>query len=195
MKKLAAVPPVFVGALLLWAAPEPRVPVPEFEPLSEAMRLDFKVQTIDGRGLELGLSGGAARGPLFLQFEVGTEGGATVVTLNGAGNRSAGRGGPPGEDLPEWSFLRGRDGNAVLNFSFENQLVELSDGQKAVRMKYVGPPVPLLRTLRVARPTTLPPFVAAELGHSGPLQLQPGSYAIDTEGAATIAARLLGGGA
>jgi hypothetical protein len=195
MNKLAAVPPVFVGAALLWAAPGPRVPVPEYEPLAEAMRLDFRVQAIEGRNLELGLRGGDARGPLFLQFEVGTEGGATVVTLNGAGNRSAGRGRAPGDDLPDWAFLTGRDGERVLDFSFENQLVELPDGQTAVRMTYVGPPVPLLRSLRVARPTTLPPFVARELGHSGPLQLEAGSYPIDTEGAATVRARLLGGGA
>lgn len=129
---------------------------------------------------------------LFLQFDVAIEDGAPVVTLNGAGSRSAMAGKAPGDDLPDWSFLKNSDGGTVLDFSFENQLVELEGGQQAVRMTYVGPTVPLLRTLRVSRPTTMPPFVAAALGVSGPIRLEPGDYPIDTEGAATINARLLG---
>lgn len=192
MVKLVVLPALALGALAFVGTRPPLAPVPEYRAISEPMTLEFGISKIAGGGVELGLKGGAARGPLFLQFDVAIEDGAPVVTLNGAGSRSAMAGKAPGDDLPDWSFLKNSDGGTVLDFSFENQLVELEGGQQAVRMTYVGPTVPLLRTLRVSRPTTMPPFVAAALGVSGPIRLEPGDYPIDTEGAATINARLLG---
>ena len=178
-------------ALVLFGWASERPPVPEYTPLAEPVDLAFEVNGIDGQALELGLLRGV-RGRLFLQFEVGAEGGRPVVTLNGAGGRSTVKGLGRNAELPDWSFLKDRGGKPVMTHSFANQLVELPGGQSAVRMTYTGPNVPLLHAMKVARPVTLPPFIGRALGHDGPVQFQPGTYRVDEDAGVTIPARLLG---
>ncbi|HMB90812.1 MAG TPA: hypothetical protein VKP65_08190 [Rhodothermales bacterium] len=182
---------IFFAALLIFGWMSQRPPVPEFTPLGEEVKLDFEVNGIEGRHLELGLARGA-KGALFMQFNVGTEKGRPVVSLNGASARSEMKKMKRGQKLPEWSFLRGQNNKTVLNFAFKNQLVELKGGKTAVRMVYAGLDVPLLDAVKVGRPTTLPPFISKSLGHEGPIQLQPGTYRVDEEAGVTIDARLLG---
>ena len=177
------------GLLFGWSSQRP--PVPDYTPLGEEIDLDFSVQGIEGKQLELGLVDGAA-GALFLRFEVEAEGGHPMVTLNRAGGRSSLKQLNRAGKLPTWPFLQSGSGESVLNFAFRNQLVELEGGKTAVRMVYTGPDVPLLSAVEVGRPTTLPPFIGAALGHDGPVQLLPGTYAIDENVGVMIRANLLG---
>lgn len=187
MRRLLSLVGLSTGALLLLAATLlDRPPVPPHSPLGPDVDITLGISGYDGDGLELEMTQGP-RGPLFLQFGVNMRQGQVV--LNGAGAR---RQLEALQDLPNWSFLSSEEGEPVRTYPFSNQLVELAEGETAIRVRYTGRDVRLLRSLRVARNTTMPPFMGRALGHDGPIQWQRGTYPIDEDGGATVPVRLLG---
>lgn len=168
------------------AATLERPPVTSHTVISEAVDLEFAINGFDGKGLELELRKGP-RGRLFLQFEMNARNGQ--ATLTGAGSRGQV---DEMQDLPNWPFLGRQDGAPILTHSFNNQLVELDDGENALRVRYTGADVPMLRSLQVQRNVTFPAFLGRALGHTGPIQLQRGTYPIEEDGGATVPVRLLG---
>lgn len=172
---------LIVGAYTWFAGSEKAdVPSVSYTAVSEPLRLDFSVNKINSSGVELNLKNADRANHLFLQFGVAMKDGKPVVTLTGAGNRSQHSGAAPKkESLPNWPFLKSKDGSSVVEFSFENQLVQDEKGNQFVRMAYVGAPVPLISTLVIERPATMPPIVTEAFGVSGPIQFVPGTYQLD----------------
>jgi hypothetical protein len=153
---------------------------PVFHPGAKSLPLNFRVNRIDGSDLEIALQDAQVRGPLFMQFSVTMQAGSPALVLNGSDGRSRLGGAAPGAQLPNWPFLRSSDGETVLDFRFDNQIGTDDRGNPVLRIRYIGANVPLIRSLTVARPTTLPPFVSSAVGADGPIQLQRGTYQLDS---------------
>lgn len=180
MRKLLLVAGLSI-VLLSFAWTRESAPAPEinYTPVSQAVTMSFDLNRVSATGAELSLNDRRVRGPMFIQFDVSARNGGSLV-MTGMGNRSQGRGAQArAESLPEWPFLRDRSGQAVLQFVFEHQIAEDPSGNPAMRMTYVGRDVPLINSMSVPRPTTVPPFVSEHFGVDGPIQFQPGEYRID----------------
>lgn len=187
MGRLLSIVTLTAAALALLASTAyDRPSVPPHVPLGDEVDLALGISGYDDGDLELELKEGP-RGTLFLQFAIDARRGEAI--LNGAGGRRAVR---EMKELPNVPFLRSAEGDAVMTHPFSNQLVELEDGTTALRVRYTGRDVRLLRSLRVARTTTFPPFLGRALGHDGPIRLQRGTYPIEEDAGATIPVRLLG---
>jgi hypothetical protein len=168
---------------------------PVFHPGAQSLPLSFRLNRIDGADLEIALQDRQVRGPLFMQFSVTVQGGSPALVLNGSDGRSRLGGAAPGAQLPDWPFLKSSDGQTVLDFHFDNQIGTDEQGNPVLRIRYTGVNVPLVRSLTVARPTTLPPFVSSAVGADGPIQLQQGTYRLDSRFPAfDIPIRVLGRG-
>lgn len=193
MRNQILFPAVLLPIALVLALAAPERTVTTYEPLGDPLNLTFKVNKIDGSDIELAMNEERVKGPLYLQFSVSVQNGTPTLTLNGAGGRSRVAGSPPRENLPNWPFLKSKEGKPVLDFEFENQLVKDAQGNPALRVKYVGTSVPLIRTMIVARPSTFPPTVSSSVGADGPVQLQAGTYQVDAGSASfTIPVKVLG---
>lgn len=179
MRSAVLLPAMLLAAGLALALAAPKSVMPEYFPLAEPVTYTIKVNKIDNAEVETALTGRDVPASLFLQFSIGTKEGLPVIILNGAGGSSTLRGTAPKDKLPDWAFLKAKDGSKVLEFTFENQLAKDAQGSQVLRISYAGVPVPLVRTLRVARPATFPAFIGNELGAPGPIQLQQGEYQFD----------------
>ena len=145
-----------------------------------AVPLNFRLHKFNASGVEIALNNPRVR-TFFIQFDVSMEGLQPVVTMAGLSNGSRLKGSASRRKLPAFPFLRQKDGTPVLHFSFDNQIVEDGQGNQVLLMTYSGVPVPLVETLVIARPMTLPPALSRRLGAQGPVQFQPGRLTLDRE--------------
>jgi hypothetical protein len=182
MRKTTAVALSFLLVLLAFTSAREETPSthPRYKLEGQPVGLDFKVSKINTEGVELALAKQRNR-EMFVQFSVSvTEDGVGVV-MDGLTNKSRMNGNVSKRHLPDFPFLKASEGEPVLDFAFEHQLARDEAGNPVMRMSYTGIPVPLVRTLTVKRPVTLPPFLSEMFDIEGPIQFQPGVYRVDAE--------------
>lgn len=151
-----------------------------YEPAGEAVPLNFRLHKFNANGVELALNGPHLP-TFFIQFDVAMEGMHPVVTMAGLSNRSRLRGTAALRNLPDFPFLRNKDGTPVTSFTFENQIGDDGEGNQALCMTYTGVPVPLVETLVIGRSLTLPEAVSRHLGVEGQVEFQPGRLYLDKD--------------
>jgi hypothetical protein len=164
---------------------QPAVDYSANELVGDPVKLTFRLHRASSGAVELALTEGLEEAlkpdrttRMFMQFGVAVNGGVTV-TLNGISEVSDLDATGSRPDWPKFPFMEALDGSRVSYFTFNNQLGEDPSGNQLLLMTYVGPAVPLVETLVIAAPITLPSFISQKLGIEGLLQFQPGKLALD----------------
>ena len=151
-----------------------------FVPEGEMVALNFRVHKFNPNGVELALSN--PRVPtFFIQFDVSMDGFSPVVTMTGLSNGSRLKGTASPRNMPDFPFLRDKQGNPVMRYTFENQLATDDQFNQALRMTYRGVPVPLVETLVIDEPILLPPALSEQFDVDGQIQFQPGKLTLDRQ--------------
>ena len=151
-----------------------------YEVQGEMVPLDFRVHKFNASGVELALNSPQVP-TFFIQFDVSMNGFSPEVTMAGLskGSRLDGTASP--RHMPDFPFLRDKQGNPVMRYTFENQLATDNQFNQALRMTYRGVPVPLVETLIIKEPFVLPPALSQRFDVDGQIEFQPGSLRLDRE--------------
>lgn len=208
MRKTTVVALPLLLVLLAFAfAREEAPPVSRaYQSMSERVVLNFAINKINFEEVELVLIGeeeepegsnpeGAPRvlhkqheEDVFFQFEISlnlslAKGLSTVVTMAGVSDETEVDGDVMPDNLPDFPFLRDGQGQPVLNFPFAHEIVHNKDGNgdPYMHMTYVGTTVPLISTLVVAEPMTMPSVMSDFFDMHEHMQFQPGAYERDPQ--------------
>lgn len=198
MKKFAIIFSALIIGCLAWMGfvREPLPPLPEIaKTLSEEVKLDFAINTMDYSGVELSMKNKMQGKGMYVQFKMGNafKTGRTGLVLNGIKGNSgfrngmspkqylenSKRGGKSGKDFSD--FMKDKRGQNVSTYTFRQTLVEDRSGKMFMQISYSGPAMEMIRQLEVPRPVTVPAHVSRQFTDKGIVQFQPGTVAFDSK--------------
>lgn len=180
---------IFVGVIFLltvaWVKLNHEVypePPANYSVTSEVVNLKFKVNNKDLGRVELALNEGNGPNNLFCLFELSDSWvkGNFGMTLKGMSETSllkANSGSKP--DISR--FEKDNNGAKVNFYSFDQTLVKDDKGINYIQMTYVGPPMPLIESLKIEQPVRLPRNLAARFVNNSNIEFQAGTFGLDTK--------------
>ncbi len=168
---------LLVAAFALTRYDEPE-PQPTYQPAGDPVLLDFEVTKFTLEEIEIALQN-PREGELFMQFDIGMSNARPVATLKGISEQSQASGERLAPLPPDFTFLKGPNDERILNFGFMNQIGRDDDKNPALRMTYMGLPVPLVRQLTILEDIKLPAFLSERLQIQGQIALKKGSYRLN----------------
>ena len=171
---------VLLATALAFTSRETPAVTHTYAPQGEIVTLDFRVHKFNSEGVEIALNNPQIP-TFFIQFEVSMVGFDPVVTMAGLTKNSRLRGTASPQQMPDFPFLRDKEGRPVMRFSFENQLATGGQSGQVLRMTYRGIPVPLVETLVINEPILLPPALSSQFDVQGLIQFEPGRLELEGE--------------
>ena len=180
---------IFVGVIFLltvaWVKmnnvvyPEPPA---NYSVSSEVVNLKFKVNNKDLKSVELSLNEGNGPNNLFCLFELSDSWvkgnfGMTLKGMSESNILKANSGSKP--DISR--FEKDNNGAKINFYSFDQTLVKDDKGVSYIQMCYVGPPMPLIESLKIEKPVRLPRNLSARFVNNSNIEFQAGTYGLDTK--------------
>ena len=155
-------------------------PPENFTVLSDTLSLEFKVNRMDGIGVELSLSEAADTNNLYFLFNLSSEWikgifGLVLKDVSGSPILQEDTGITP--DISR--FEKDNQGNLVSTYPFNNLLVKDDEDVFFIMISYTGPAMPLIGSLEVEKYMSIPVHISEQFGIAEVVEFQTGKYGLD----------------
>lgn len=158
-------------------------PPENYNVLASPVNFEFIVSNMNLGSVELGLKNGNNPYDLHCLFELSDDwvkGDFGLVLSEMSANNILPVG--VGDEEPDISrFEMDNSGKEVKYYPFEQTLVEDDKEKKYIKMSYIGPSMPLIKSLKIKRNIQLPQAVSAQFVDANILEFQAGNYSLDPE--------------
>lgn len=197
MKKIILYFAAFAALCMAWfgfnRATLPASPVICGE-ISQTIDLNFKMNKMDLKNLELSSTSDADIGPIFANFKMAGNWktgspGLIVSSIGKSSNRSKAlmskeryvqdnnRKKAGGTDFTH--FMKDKRGKSVNSYTFRQTIVEEKSGKHFMKMTYEGPSMKMIQFLKITEPIVLPQKLSSRFNRNGRVVFQPGTYHLD----------------
>ena len=156
-------------------------PPSNYSVLAKTVNLKFKITNTSPNRVEMGLNEGSGANNYFVVFELsdGWASGNFGLVLKDMSERSSVKGNPGNK--PDISrFEKDNKGGKINFYSFDQTLVKDDKGNNFIQMSYVGPPMPLIQSLKIENNLKLPRHVSARFVNNQTIEFQAGNYGLDS---------------